>query len=175
MPSKASIVRLVTASATSSETPIVGGSGGAPFELSCNASEALVGVYGLADTTSVKRIGLRCVPVDSAGRWVGNPVDRSAVGGSAGATYRRLCPRDHAISGFNARVSSAINALRFECRALSPSGQLSGSGQLLSWIGATQGSATGKMRCPSNYPVYALAGRASGQLDALGAQCRRVP
>ncbi len=41
-------------------TAVVGGAGGAPFQLSCNADEAMVGVFGNADTTVARRIASGC-------------------------------------------------------------------------------------------------------------------
>ena len=181
VPSVAKIVRVNIAGQggppPSDETPTIGGSGGNPFTISCNSGEALAGVYGLASTDNVKRVGLRCVPVDTAGRWVGDPVDRGMTGGAAGTAYTKTCPRDFAIAGFKGRTSlEAVKQLDFECRALDPSGQLVGAGQFLGPVGSTGGgTAQGPYRCASNNPAYALAGRSSGRIDAINLQCRRTP
>ena len=152
----------------------MGGSGGVDFAIGCNASEALVGIYGHKDSTLLRRIGGRCVGVDSAGRWIGEPVDRTAVGSTTGTSFRFLCPTNYAISGFKARTSTSINALRFECRALTPSGQVSGSGQYLSWAGGSGGNTTDRLRCASGNPGFALGGRAGGEIDATKLVCRRA-
>lgn len=177
VPSVARIVRVNIAGPTPSLdfTPTIGGSGGAPFSISCDSAEVLVGVYGLANGTYVKRVGVRCVQVDSAGRWIGNPINRGAAGGASGSDYTHTCPRDFAIAGFKGRASQSVNQLNFECRALSASGQLTGAGQFLGPIGGTSGTKQGPFRCTSNNPGYALAGRSGSRIDAINLQCRRAP
>jgi hypothetical protein len=176
-PSIASIVRINIPDATPrSATITVGGGGGEPFALSCNSREALVGVYGLADGSYVSRVGVQCVPVDSQARWVGNPVRRGATGGSTGSSYTRTCPRDFAVSGFQARASDGIHKLQIECKHLDASGHLIGTGQYLSWVGtSTSGSLQGPYRCASRNPGYAVGGRSSERIDAFNVRCLKVP
>jgi Domain of unknown function (DUF1929) len=177
VPSVGKIVRVNIAGQSQplDETPTIGGSSGTAFNIACNAGEALAGVYGLANSNYVRRIGVRCVRVDSAGHWVGNPVNRGAAGGSTGSPYTQTCPRDFAIAGFKGRASQSVNQLNFECRALDPSGALVGGGQFLGPIGGTGGTQKGPYRCATNNPGYALAGRSSGRIDAISLQCRRAP
>jgi hypothetical protein len=176
-PSVSSMVRINAAGSTGTadETVSIGGDGGVPYIVSCNAAEALVGVFGLASDTYLKRIGARCVPVDASGRWVGNPIDRGATGGSSGTAYTRTCPRDFAVSGFKGRASAVVNQLRLECQALDASGTLAGSGQYLEAIGGSAGTSQGPYRCSSRHPGHALAGRSSGRIDAIRVQCQRTP
>ena len=130
----------------------------------------------IQDPSYVNRIGRRCVAVDSAGHWVGNPVKRTYVGGSTGTSYTRTCARDYAVSGFQARATDGLHRLRIECKHLDVSGQLTGTGQYLSWIGAsTSGALQGPYRCASNHPGYALGGRSSGRIDAFNVRCRKAP
>ena len=119
-------VNIAGQSQPTDETPTIGGIGGSPFNISCDTGEALVGVFGLANSYIVKRVGVRCVRVDSAARWIGDPVDRGSAGGSTGGAYTKTCPRDFAIAGFKGRASAAVNQLDFECRALDTSGSLVG-------------------------------------------------
>jgi len=136
----------------------------------------LVGVYGLATTDNVRRIGVRCVQVDATAHWIGDPVDRGAAGGSTGTAYTRTCPRDYAIAGFKGRTSlEAVKQLDFECRALDPSGSLVGAGQFLGPFGSTAGAVKGPFRCGSNHPGHALAGRSSVKINTISLQCRRTP
>ena len=177
VPSVASIVRInVPVTPELERTATVGGSGGAPFILPCNAGEVLVGIYGLQDPSYVNRIGRRCVAVDSAAHWVGNPVNRTYVGGSTGTSYTRTCARDFAVSGFQARATDGLHRLRIECKHLDVSGQLTGAAQYLSWVGSnTRGTLQGPYRCASNNPGYALGGRSSGRIDAFNVRCRNAP
>jgi hypothetical protein len=179
VPSVARIVRLNLAGSSppppQDSTPTIGGTGGDPFSLSCDTGEALVGVYGFANDSVVKRVGLRCVRVDSAAHWVGDPVNRGATGGSSGSAYTKTCPRNFAIAGFKGRASDVVNQLNFECRSLDPSGQLVGGGQFLGPIGGSGGAKKGPFRCATNNPGYALAGRSSGKINAISLQCRRAP
>jgi len=177
VPSVAKIVQvnIVPPSPPSEDTPTIGGSGGTAFKVACNDDEALVGVYGSATTTNVRRIGVQCVQVDAAAHWIGDPVDRAATGGSKGTAYTRTCPRDHAIAGFRGRASTdVVKQLDFECRALDPSGNLVGEGQFLGPFGSTSGSAKGPFRCETNHPGHALTGRSSGRLDAISLQCATI-
>jgi hypothetical protein len=64
--------------------------------------------------------------------------------------------------------------VRFQCRALTPSGQVSGSGQNLSWAGGSGGNSTDLLKCMSNNPGFALGGRASSQIHAIKLMCRRA-
>jgi len=178
VPSVGKIVRVNIAGQSQplDETPTIGGSGGTPFNVACDEGEALVGVYGLATTDNVRRIGVRCVQVDATAHWIGDPVDRGAAGGSTGTAYTRTCPRDYAIAGFKGRTSlEAVKQLDFECRALDPSGSLVGAGQFLGPFGSTAGAVKGPFRCGSNHPGHALAGRSSVKINTISLQCRRTP
>jgi len=178
VPSVAKIVQvnIVPPSPPSEDTPTIGGSGGTAFNVACNDDEALIGVYGFATTTNVRRIGVQCVQVDAAAHWIGDPVDRAATAGSKGTAYTRTCPRDYAIAGFKGRSSTeAVKQLDFECRALDPSGSLVGEGQFLGPFGSTSGSVKGPFRCDTNHPGHVLTGRSSGKLDAISLQCARIP
>jgi len=177
VPSVAKIMRVNIAGQgqPTDETPTIGGSGGSPFNISCDTGEALVGVFGFANSYIVKRVGVRCVRVDSAARWIGDPVDRGSAGGSTGGAYTKTCPRDFAIAGFKGRASGAVNQLDFECRALDSSGSLVGAGQFLGAVGGTGGTAKGPYRCGTDHPGYALKGRSSARIDAISLQCRQAP
>jgi hypothetical protein len=177
VPSVAKIMRVNIAGQgqPTDETPTIGGSGGSPFNISCDTGEALVGVFGLANSYIVKRVGIRCVRVDSAARWIGDPVERGSAGGSTGGAYTKTCPRDFAIAGFKGRASGAVNQLDFECRALDSSGSLVGAGQFLGAVGGTGGTAKGPYRCGTDHPGYALKGRSSARIDAISLQCRQAP
>jgi hypothetical protein len=157
------------------ETTTVGGTGGNPFTLSCNASEAMVGIYGRANSTGVKQVGLRCVSIDASGHWSGDPVDRGSTGGTAGSAFSQTCPQDFAASGFTSYANSTVNRLRIECKALDGSGKVTGPAQNLTWVGSKDGTLGGPYRCSSKHPGFGLAGRSSALLDALKMQCRAAP
>jgi hypothetical protein len=77
----------------------------------------------------------------------------SYVGGSTGTAYTRQCPRDYAVSGFQARATDGLHRLRIVCKHLDISGQLTGADQYLSWVGGnTRGTLQGPYRCASNNP-----------------------
>jgi hypothetical protein len=64
VPSRAKMVRVNIAAnpvVRTDFTPIIGGTGGTPFTLSCNSDETLVGLYGYSAGTYVNRVGARCV------------------------------------------------------------------------------------------------------------------
>jgi hypothetical protein len=182
VPSVGSIVRINASGSgppppppSGDQTPTVGGTGGSPFNVTCNSSEAMVGIHGRYDSNYVRRLGVRCVPVDADGRWIGDPVNRSSAGGDTGSSFKKTCARDNAVASFRVRSSDAIVAVNFECRALSASGVVTGSGQPLYWVGGSGGTVQGPFQCDSSYPGYALGGRASDRVDAVNLQCRRVP
>jgi hypothetical protein len=179
VPSVGSIVRINIPGGASEpptdETPLVGGTGGNPFTVSCNSAEALVGVYGLANDTYIKKLGVRCAKVDPAGRWIGDPINRGATGGNSGTAFTKTCARDLAISGFKSRDSGAVKALNFECRSLDASGVLKGSGQFLNWVGPSGGTLHGPFRCSTDHPGVALGGRSSSRLDAFKLLCGKIP
>lgn len=154
-------------------TPAIGGGGGAPFQLACNADEILVGVHGRYQTY-VNQVGPQCVAMDQLGRWIGDPVDRPVTGGTAsGPAFSRTCPRDFALSGFRGRAGQYVNELEIECRALTADGKLGGAGQYLGADGGSGGSPQGPYRCGTDNPAYALYGRSGGRLDSFGVQCRQ--
>jgi hypothetical protein len=183
-PSVASIVRINVPGGTTEPPPsgdpdesaTYGGTGGEPFTLSCNSGEAVVGAYGDYSSTYVRSIGVRCVAVDTNGRWVGNPVNRGQTGGSSGSSYTRTCARDQAVAGFRGRFSDGVNLLRLECRPLDSSGQLTGDGKFLAAIGSDgNGSSRPPTRCPSNTPAFAFGGRSSDRIDAFKVKCQKLP
>ncbi len=175
VPSTAKIVRVnipVNPVIRLDYTATIGGGGGAPFVLSCNSDETLVGVYGQSAGTYVNRIGATCVAIDQAGHWIGDPVQRGETGTSTGTAYVRNCPRDTAISGFRGRSDQYVNQLDFECKALTPAGRVTGAGQYLGAVGGSGGTAQGPFDCTTGNPAYALTGRSGGWIDAFGLSCR---
>ena len=156
-------------------TAVVGGTGGAPFQVSCNADETVVGVYGNSAGTYVNRVGVRCIQVDQSGRWIGNPVDRGWTGTATGTAFTKTCARDFAISGYRGRASQFVDQLDFQCRALTSAGKVSGTAQYLGAVGGTGGTAQGPFSCSTNNPVFMLTGRSGSALDAFGMQCRQAP
>lgn len=156
-------------------TAVVGGSGGAPFQVSCNSDETVVGIFGNSAGTYVNRVGVRCVQVDQSGRWIGNPVNRGSAGTATGTAYTKTCPPDFAVSGYRGRASQFVDQLDFQCRALTPSGKLTGTVQYLGAVGGAGGTTQGPFSCSTNNPVYMLTGRSGSVIDAFGMQCREAP
>lgn len=177
VPSAGRIVRIDVAGApnlTFDYTPAIGGGGGTPFTLACNANEVLVGVYGNSNGTYVTRVGAQCVQVDQLGRWIGAPVNRSATGGGSGAAFTKTCPVNYAVSGFRGRSAQYVDQLDFECRALASNGRLAGVAQSLGGVGGAGGTAQGPYSCSTENPVYQLYGRSGGWIDNFGMQCRQA-
>jgi YVTN family beta-propeller protein len=176
VPSVARMMRVgVSASGpeTPDFTPSAGGTGGVPFTLACQANEVLVGVRGTT-ATYVNQVGPLCVTVNQSGQWIGAPVARGLTGNSVGATsFTKACPVNSAISGFTGRFSAYVNQLDFECRALTASGRLAGTGSFLGAVGPGTGTAQGPWRCDSGNPAFALYGRSGGWMDSFGVQCRQ--
>ena len=65
----ASLIGLVT-TVYAQGTGTVGGSGGAPYELTCGPEEAIVGLEGRSGKY-VDSIYLKCVRINDQGKWVG--------------------------------------------------------------------------------------------------------
>ncbi len=148
----------------------VGGSGGAEFRLGCEAGEVLAGIYGRADTR-VHAVGARCVRIDDAGRWIGDPVDRGLTGGASGATFDRTCGRDQAMSGFMARSGAVVDALTPACRPLVSANRLGGVTTLLDAVGGNGGRAHSRRDCGRDAPADALYGRSGASIDLFGLLC----
>ncbi|HZF24863.1 MAG TPA: galactose oxidase-like domain-containing protein, partial [Steroidobacteraceae bacterium] len=177
VPSVGKIVRINVATnpnPTPDTTQVIGGTGGSPFTLACNANEILAGVYGTSDGTHVNQAGLRCIQVDQNGRWIGSPINRGVTGVASGASYTKTCPANYAISGYRGRSSTFADQLDFECRALTSQGKLTGVGQFLGAVGGTGGTPQGPYNCGTNNPAYALVGRSGSWLDNFGMQCRQA-
>jgi len=177
VPSVGKIVRIGVASnpnPTPDVTQVIGGTGGTPFTLACNANEVLAGVYGTSDGTHVNQAGLRCIQVDQNGHWIGTPVNRGVTGVASGASYTKTCPTNYAISGYRGRSSTFADQIDFECRALTSLGKITGVGQYLGAVGGTGGTTQGPYNCGTNNPVYALTGRSGSWLDSFGMQCRQA-
>jgi hypothetical protein len=175
-----SIVRINTQGSSDPPdgTTTVGGPGGNPFTLECNASEALVGAYGTKSSTYVESIGPRCVPVDSSAHWVGDPVNRGATGDPTGSGYAVTCPRDFAVSGFKAQVSDGVNRVRFECKGARRVRSTHGQRTVLVWAGSSSdGTLVGPYRCPSNRPATrSAAARAVASMRSIfsAERCHRL-
>ena len=177
VPSVGKIVRIGVASnpnPTPDSTQVVGGTGGSPFTLACNANEVLAGIYGTSDGTHVNQAGLRCIQVDQNGHWIGTPVNRGITGVASGASYTKTCPTNYAISGYRGRSSTFVDQLDFECRAITSQGKLTGLGQFLGAVGGSGGTQQGPYNCGTNNPAYALSGRSQSWLDNFGMQCRQA-
>jgi large repetitive protein len=178
VPSVAKMLRInvdATPSTAVDYTPTIGGAGGAAFTLACSTDETLVGVHGRF-ATYVNQIGAQCVRVDQFGRWIGDPVAKPLTGTTTtGTAFTKLCARNSAVSGFRGRALQYVDQIELECRALTPSGGLTGNGQFLGATGGAGGNAQALQRCGTDNPVYALYGRSGGWLDSFGVQCRAAP
>jgi YVTN family beta-propeller protein len=177
VPSVGKIVRIGVASnpnPTPDTTQVIGGTGGTPFTLACNANEVLAGIYGTSAGTYVNQAGLQCVQIDQNGRWIGTPVNRGITGVASGVSYTKTCPANYAISGYKGRSSQYVDQLDFECRALTSQGKITGIGQFLGAVGGSGGTAQGPYNCGTNNPAYALTGRSGSWLDNFGMQCRQA-
>ena len=151
VPSTAKIVRVaiaVTQHPPSDFTAAIGGAGGGPFQLACEAGEVLVGVRGTT-ATYVQQVAPQCVKVNQSGQWIGSPVERGITGAAGATAYLKMCAANQAISGFRGRSSQYVNQLDFECRTLTSNGKLTGTGTFLGAVGPATGTAQGPYRCES--------------------------
>ncbi|HUQ52655.1 MAG TPA: galactose oxidase-like domain-containing protein, partial [Gammaproteobacteria bacterium] len=154
-------------------TATIGGAGGAAFNLACAADETLVGVHGRYGTNYVNQVGAQCVKVDQFGRWIGDPVKRALTGTTTtGTLFDKVCARDSAVSGFRGASSQYVNQIELQCRALTPSGGLTGTGTFLGSSGGAGGTAQALQACGTENPGYALYGRSGGMVDSFGMLCR---
>ena len=109
-------------------------------------------------------------------RRVGSAIrSRRLVTGTTatGTLFDKVCPRDSAVSGFRGVSSQYVNQIEFQCRALTPSGGLTGTGTYLGQQSAAPAAPCRACRpaAPSN-PGYALYGRSGGWVDSFGMLCR---
>jgi YVTN family beta-propeller protein len=154
-------------------TATIGGNGGGAFNLACLTDETLVGVHGRFGTNYVNQVGPQCVKVDQFGRWIGDPVKRVVTGTTTtGTLFDKVCARDSAVSGFRGASAQYVNQIELQCRALTPSGGLTGTGTFLGASGGTGGTAQALQACGTENPGYALYGRSGGWLDSFGMLCR---
>jgi large repetitive protein len=176
VPSTAKMLRInidATPNTAVDFTAAMGGAGGTAFNLACNTDEALVGVHGRFGTNYINQIGAQCIKVDQFGRWIGDPVKRALTGTTAtGTLFDKVCARDSAVSGFRGASSQFVNQIELQCRALTPSGGLTGTGTFLGSSGGTGGTTQGLQTCSTGNPGYALYGRSGAVLDSVGMLCR---
>ncbi len=176
-PSMASMLRInidATPFIAVDYTPTIGGGGGTAFNLACPTDEIIVGVHGRY-ATYVNQIGAKCVKIDQLGRWIGDPVNGPVTGTlTSGTAFSKSCPRDYAVSGFRGRSDQYVDQIDIQCRALTPSGGLTGAVQYLGADGGTGGTVQSPLACGTNNPVYALYGRSGSWLDSFGVQCRQA-
>ncbi len=176
VPSTAKIVRVaiaVTQNPPSDVTAAIGGAGGAPFQLACDTGEVIVGIRGTT-ATYVQQVAPQCVKVNQSGQWIGSPVERGITGAAGATAYLKMCAVNQAISGFRGRSSQYVDQLDFECRPLTSTGKLTGTGAFLGAVGPATGTAVGPYRCESENPAFALYGRSGSWMDNFGMQCRQA-
>ena len=176
VPSMAKMLRInidATPNTAVDFTSTIGGGGGAAFNLACAVDEVLVGVHGRFGANYVNQVGPQCAKADQFGRWIGDPVKRALTGTTAtGTLFDKVCERDSAVSGFRGASAQYVNQIELQCRALTPSGGLTGTGTFLGSSGGTGGTAQGLQTCGTENPGYALYGRSGGLVDSFGMLCR---
>ncbi len=158
----------VTSSNADEQNETVGGNGGAAFDLSCSATEVLVGMHGTTGTY-VNSVGPRCVAVDNAGNWVGTPRDGERSGGGGGTAYSQTCPVGQAVTGFTAGSGQYVNRIGLRCQDLTAAQAVSGPITTLADIG-TGGATSGPFDCGAI--ADGVLGRSGSWMDAFGLQCR---
>jgi YVTN family beta-propeller protein len=178
VPSKAKILKINVQSfpvVGADFTPSVGdATAGTAFTLACNASEALVGIYGTSGT-QIQQVGPRCVPLDQTRKWIGTPVNRGLAGTSVGAAYTKTCATNSVVSAFRGRASTTVFQLDIECKTLDSAGKLTGTGTYLGAVGGTGGSAVGPFSCGTNNPGGGIFGRANTNVVNFGLTCKTAP
>lgn len=154
-------------------TPV--GGGWAPSStrrnLGCGNHEALVGVFGRAGDY-IDRIGAICQPVDALGRWTGASRTTGTVGGTGGTPFQRLCPRDHAVSGFRGRGGMYVDELGIRCRPLGDAFDLVGTGTWLDTVSSGRGgTAFGPFHCPEGTMARVLRAEGGWFVDRIRVFC----
>ena len=176
VPSTAKMLRInidATPNTAVDFTATMGGNGGSAFNLACAVDEVLAGVHGRFGTSFINQVGPQCVKVDQFGRWIGDPVKRPVTGTTTtGTSFDKICARDSAVSGFRGSSGTQVNQIELQCRALTPSGGLTGTGTFLGSSGGTGGTAQALQTCGTGNPGYALYGRSGSVLDSFGMLCR---
>ena len=112
--------------------------------------------------------------VDQIGRWIGDPgaASRSRAPLTTGTLFNKICARDEAVSGFRGASAQYVNQIELQCRAITPSGGLTGTGSFLGVSGAAGGTVQALQSCGTENPGFALYGRSGAWVDSFGMLCR---
>ncbi|KRG68868.1 hypothetical protein ABB29_10350 [Pseudoxanthomonas dokdonensis] len=174
VPSEARMVRITSgdmAVVGAEWTSTIGGAGGGVFKLECANDEVLAGVHGTSIQV-LSQIGPRCVRVDAAGNWQGQPGNRQVAGLPAGSGFETSCPRNQAVVGMAGRSGALVDQVQLECAPFASASRRTGPITALAPIGGAGGGWQPTRRCAFDGVGRALYGRAGGLIDSLGLLCR---
>lgn len=99
------------------------------------------------------------------------PTDPQFRGAERGASFERLCPRDHAVKGFRGRFGSLVQRLEIICQPLGAGGRTAGPTRTLSALGQTGDADGGPYYCENQMPATALLIRGRSRVEGFGLAC----
>ena len=147
-------------------------------DLSCEASEVLVGVSGRVGW-AIDQIGVICARTDDAGNWVGTseaPSVAETQGGRGGDPFSEVCPAGQSVAsldiwqGYRSN-SDNVGGIRLGCRDLSSRRGVTGGTNSGNQVGIANTTFAGTSECAGNSAASGLAGRFDGLFNRLALKC----
>ncbi len=158
------------AGASYHELPARGGTGGAPFTLSCNEGSVATGIYGYSGDY-IDRLGLMCEPLFAFGT---NSTPGAAdfipvTGGPGGSYFVKECPLGQSLVGLAGASGTYVDQLSVQCAAL-PSWRAGGVATT-AYAGGGTGGSPWSDACPQGYVVNGIFGLSGDYVDRVQATC----
>lgn len=147
-------------------------------DLSCEASEVLVGVSGRVGW-AIDQIGIICARTDDAGNWIGSfepPLESETIGGNGGAPFSQVCPNGQSIASLDVwqgyrSNSNNVGSIRLGCRDLSSRRGVTGGTTSGNQVGIANTTFAGTSGCANNRAASGLTGRFDGPFNRLALKC----
>ncbi|MDC1322850.1 ricin-type beta-trefoil lectin domain protein [Pseudomonadales bacterium] len=147
-------------------------------DLSCEASEVLVGVSGRVGW-AIDQVGVVCARTDDTGNWIGNfeaPLDAEFQGGNGGNPFFEVCPAGQSVASLDVwqgyrSNSNNVGGIRLGCRDLSARREVTGRTTSGNRVGITNTNFAGTSQCTGNNAASGLAGRFEGPFNRLALKC----
>jgi hypothetical protein len=147
----------------------MGGTGGAPINVTCGAGRVLVGVSGRAGSW-LDNLFLRCATVSGTTLRDVQTIP-ARIGGLGGTrNYGLQCPDGQVVKGVMVYRGIYINRIGLYCRGWDGAGW-TGTGNLVGPAGGDGGSYDRRDCSSPAQPVVGLHGRSGNYVDALGIRC----
>ena len=147
-------------------------------DLSCEASEVLVGMTGRVGW-AIDRIGVICARTDDSGNWIGNaenPIPSETQGNNGGNPFSEVCPRGQSVAsldiwqGYRSN-SGNVGGIRLGCRDLISRHGVAGGTNNGDRVGIASTRFAGSSQCSADAAASGLAGRFDGPFNRLALKC----